>query len=300
MSLQKQSKQANEMYNSLFVWLLIALFILVAYSIASAETVKTNGESDYYTNSKRGYWWYEDPIKEEKKQEKKEEKVRVLPSMKDYSYEQLWNMHPDDFQALLMEFQKKAVQSPTEDNVVEYKTIQDIARRKALAYANVDAYVTQKYPEFNVGKDYPVAIPGRNALTMQMEKEKENKIMNEKNDFALLYFYSPSCPYCKEQDGILQYFVKKYGWQIKKINKDSNHSLALQFGIDTVPSLLLIYRNSQDYMPVSVGVASVADIEEKLFRGIRILKGEITPENWSIYDFQKGSSFDTKAHLRKR
>jgi conjugal transfer pilus assembly protein TraF len=36
-------------------------------------------------------------------------------------------------------------------------------------------------------------------------------------------------------------------------------------------------------------------MEERLYRGIRLLKGETTPENWSLYEFQKGQGFDVKA-----
>jgi len=44
---------------------------------------------------------------------------------------------------------------------MEDLTMQDIARRKALAYTNATMYVTQKYGElFNVNQVYPTAGPG--------------------------------------------------------------------------------------------------------------------------------------------
>jgi conjugal transfer pilus assembly protein TraF len=38
----------------------------------------------------------------------------------------------------------------------------------------------------------------------------------------------------------------------------------------------------------------MAEIEEKIYRGMRLLKGEITPEEYSLYEFQRGGSFDVK------
>ena len=70
------------------------------------------------------------------------------------------DMHPDDFQALLTDFQKKAVWRPTPENVEEYYYVQDIARRKALAFTNVAEYVMQKDPELSLSKDYPTVVPG--------------------------------------------------------------------------------------------------------------------------------------------
>ncbi len=162
--------------------------------------------SDYYKDAKKGWYWYEkQPVKPERKDEdKKQTAKRKLPSLKDYTMEDLWNMHPDDFQPLLKEFHKKAVQAPTEDNVRDYYTVQDVARRKSLAYTNVTGMVMQKYPELSVGTDYPTAIPGRNALVRQQTTEIHQRILRARDDYGLIYFYSPDCQYCLEQDGILQ------------------------------------------------------------------------------------------------
>jgi conjugal transfer pilus assembly protein TraF len=116
----------------IIVFLLSILIIAAANAgeqkIPVIESTLQEGKP-YYSDIKRGWWWYErapekekkvedSTLKEERESEKQEK--RILPSLKDYTYEQLWNMHPDDFQPLLMEFQKKAVMSPTEENVREY------------------------------------------------------------------------------------------------------------------------------------------------------------------------------------
>ena len=131
--------------------------------------------------------------KSQKKRRKGEPPPHRLPTLGDYAPDALWNMHPDDFQALLMDFQKKAVMAPTEANVREYYFIQDIARRKSLAFANVTATVMQKYPELSVAKDYPVTTPGRNALPRQEHHEIARERKDPEADYGLIYFYSPAC-----------------------------------------------------------------------------------------------------------
>ena len=269
-----------------------------AGDLSSARPVPDGGT--YHEGAKRGWWWYE-KMPEKKKEEEKRigEEPERSPRLDDYSTQRLWNMHPDDFQALLMTFQKKAVQSPTEENVKEYYTIQDIARRKSLAFANVTAAVMQKYPELSLAADSPITAPGRNAAVTQQTGEIESKIRNARDEFALLYFFSPSCPYCAEQETILGYFREKYRWEIKAVDTESDPGTSSLFGIKTTPTLLLIYRESRDQIPISTGVASLVEIEEKLYRGIRLLKGEITPEEYSLYEFQRGGAFDVKAPLRR-
>ena len=282
--------------NACLRWIFAGFALLVF--ILWGPTWAVSQESDYYRDMKKGWWWYQDPPKEAGKEKKKEpeqeKKTRRIPSMKDYSQEQLWKMHPDDFQELLMDFQKKAVMQLSEDSVNEYLIMQDIASKRSLAYANVAAYVQQKNPELGV-PEYSLATPGMVASTRMQNDEVERRIRAAKDDYALLYFYSPECEFCRAQDGILKYFQEKYGWEIRAYEMTS--SLASRLNVTIAPSTVLIYRNSRDYIPVSAGVMSLSDIERRLYRGIRALSGENTPQNFSLYEFQKGGSFDVDRPL---
>lgn len=288
------------------VILFSSLVILGGIALAQEPTLSREEERiqasvPYYKDYKKGWYWYE----KEKEQTKKEElptddrPKHRLPALRDYTAEMLWNMYPDDFQALLMDFQKKAVMTPTETNVAEYYYVQDIARRKSLAFANVTATVMQKYPELSVAKDYPTATPGRSALTRLQQEEMEKKIGTSMNDYGLIYFYSPACQYCMEQEKIVRYFEERYGWEVKKIDVTENARLASLFDVTTTPAIMLVYRRSQDPITVSTGVVSLEDMEERIYRGIRLLSGEISPEEYSLYDFQRGSTFDVHAPLLK-
>ena len=175
-------------------WLILCFSLwLISPSAACGTELQGNGGSvPYYDESKHGWWWYEkEPEKEKEKEEQATTGPKRLPSLKDYTMEEIWNMHPDEFEPLLREFLRKAVQSPTEENVREYYVLTDIARRKSLAFTNVAAFVWQKYPELSTAKDYPVAAPGRNAFARQALWEVEHTILSARSDFALLYFHSP-------------------------------------------------------------------------------------------------------------
>ena len=277
--------------------LILFFSVFLVTDLGHSADLSTGGPEDL--GPKQGWWWYE--REPEKKEEKKEpEKApNPAPSLSDHTTEELWNMHPDEFQALLMSLQKKAVRSPTIENVKEYYTIQDIARRKALAFANVAALVVQKYPELSLEGDFPNALPGKAAKVRQQAAEISQKIEQSKEDFALLYFFSPTCHFCAEQNDILRFFLEKYrGWQIRKIDISRNADLAEEFKVRAVPFLMLIHKNSKDFMPVSIGVVALTDMEERLYRGIRVLGKEITPEEFSMYEFQRGGGFDPAETLR--
>ena len=234
----------------------------------------------------RGYWWYEKPPKQEEK------KNNVQPKLPNYTVEQMMIMDPDKLREYAEQVTKEAIRVPTEENVRQHYLVQDLIRRKARAFTNVSEMVWQKYPELTTAKDNPLTTPGRNAMTKAQVEERRRKLAQSQKDYALLYFHSQDCQFCQAQDQILPHVVSRLGWHVKPIDIDDNPGLAGQLGVETVPALILISKESKDFFPVTTGVASVTEIESHLFRAIRLIRGETTPDNFNLYDFQKGGGYD--------
>jgi len=273
-------------------------------TVTSATADNVTGSEDtgntFYQNSKHGWFWYEDPPIEQATKLKPLKPPRNVPSLETSSIDELWNMHPDDFQELLNGLQKKAVQYPTEENILQYRVIQDVARRKALAYTNASMYVTQKYGDlFNVSQVYPTAGPGITARIQMQQDEIAQIISRAVGDHALLFFVSPGCGFCEKQAQILAYFVEKYGWQIKMVDISRQINAATRFNITITPTLLLIKRGQEKYMTVTTGVIALTELERKLYRAIRYLRGNTQGDNFLMYDFQKGTAFDPTSILNK-
>ncbi|WP_429886117.1 conjugal transfer protein TraF [Geoalkalibacter halelectricus] len=248
----------------------------------------------YGEPTKRGWWWYELPAPPSEEDDMPEaqppESGESAPAR--LSPEILRDLHPDAFQAYMQAMEKEAVRRPTVDNVRHYYEVQNIARQKAAAFTHVAEYVWQKYPELSVAKDYPLAAPGRAALTGAQVEERRLLLAAAREDFALLYFHAPDCSFCREQELILRYFSERFGWTVRPVDTARRPDLAARFGVETVPTLLLIHRESPEYLPVAAGVTSAAEIEARLYRGIRYLGGQVGPQDFGLYDFQRGGGFD--------
>jgi conjugal transfer pilus assembly protein TraF len=80
------------------------------------------------------------------------------------------------------------------------------------------------------------------------------------------------------------------------VDIDARPDLAERFEVKMTPYLMLIYRNAGDYFPVSIGVSTLEEIEDRVFRGIRLLSGEVSPETYTLYDFQRGGKLDVSGY----
>ena len=266
-------------------------------------------DAAFYQKHKEGWFWYKDPDPEQEQPDVISTNPETAPtenryrnsSLTEVEIDALWTMYPDDFQELLNHVQNLAVQDPSESNVLRYLVMQDVARRKALAYTNASMYVTQKYGDlFNVNQVYPAAKPGVTARVQMEQHEIGETIANGRSSHALIYFTSPTCGFCEKQNGVLNYFVEKYGWTIKPLDINRQSAIAARFGIETTPTLLLIKKGMEEYMTVAVGVVTLTELERKLYRAIRYLGGETRDDSFLLYDFQKGSALDPTSILKKK
>lgn len=278
------------------------------------ETIMEQNSSAhrFYQDSKRGWFWYEQrPI------EKEPEESPVAPlapgtsttpvdatekaarTIKEVPIEALWNMHPDDFQQLLNRHQKKAVQFPTEENVAMYLRTQDVARRKALAYTNTAQLITQQ-SAIGLGDVYPTSTAGSLARVQMQQEEVGQTIAGARGDHAILFFAKEGCGYCEKQAQVLAYFSEKYGWEVKPIDIGRQPDLAARFNITATPTLMLIKQGEERYMPISVGIIALSEMEQKLFQAIRFLRGDTSPESFTTHDFEKGSGLDPTSILRQQ
>lgn len=273
---------------------------ITAFSLFTALPALSAGQSGYYRDSQKGWWWGERTVEEEpeQKEEKKvapkkeEQEPWVPPPLSAYKYDDVWNMHPDQFYELQEAYKKKAVQDPSYENTKDYYELSEIARKKSSAFTSASQYVWQKHPELTVAKDYPIATPGNMSRVANISGERRAVLRKNQDKYALIFFWKPGCSYCEDQKKILSWFESQTGWIVKPVNILENPRAAAKVGVEITPTTILIKKGSKDHFPVSAGVISAEEVEDKTYRAVRLLNGEITPQEYSTYDFQKGGGFD--------
>lgn len=289
---------------------LLALLVLMLLPTDGASAA-------YYTDSDRpGYYWGKDPVEPEEeeeppksqaapasKQEQKDEpkkyewESRQELRFSDFTPQQLWDMKPKELGALLEAFKDQSVWRPTEQHVHDTYAMIDVARRKSAAFANVQQYVVNKYPEISTERDYPSSFPGKEAVRVSRTKEVEARVAEAAGQYGLIYFWKPGCPYCEAEEKILKHFVASRRFDVQPVNIQEHPRIAEQFGITITPSLILIKRGNSQPLPISYGVISLDELEARVFNGVRLLDGQTTPEQYGVRDFEKGGAFDPTAPL---
>jgi conjugal transfer pilus assembly protein TraF len=266
-----------------------------------ADNLPQEEQKSWWKDRRRGWYWKEEPPTVTSPPKEVEKKPEYIPVLKRYTYKDLWNMHPEEYAKLMKESLNRAIQTLSVDDVKEYLILQDIATRKAKAYSAVAGYVVATNPDLNMEKDFPITYGGRVAYLKEQAKDLREYILNNSQNYAILYFSKQGCPYCSVMDGVTKRFLDRYpGWIIKKLDIHEYPSLAERFNVTVTPTLIMVKRGSEDWLPVAFGAMSLSDLEESVYRTLRLLNKEITPEEWWTMRFQEGGSFDPLLYIKQQ
>lgn len=161
--------------------------------------------------------------------------------------------------------------SPSEENVKDYLKLQDVAIKRSRKYMDMFMYVVQKNPELSKENEIPTSKFGQDEKHRLKKEQIENTLAANKEEYATLFFYSPDCGYCEKQMQVLEYFMEQTGWLIKPVNIKSDQKAAQNFKISVTPSIVMVKRNSPDWLLISSGLIALSDLQERLVRGMEYI-----------------------------
>ena len=258
----------------------VAVFIVLLSFYCLRSYANTNTEHI-------GYWWYQDP--KPSTELEADLKYKLAPMR---SQAELMMLHPKELEKILEERLDYAVWKGDPEKIADYYKVQDIVRRKALMFTALSEYTMMLYPELNAKSQYHVSNAGQKTEKNVRKDQINARIIKEKDNYALIVFTSPKCSYCPTQVNTLHYFSDRHAWNFREINIDQNSALAARYNVTTTPMTIMIKKDSDRWMPVSIGLSAVVTIEENAYRSIRLLSGEITPQEYITPEHQRDGFFD--------
>lgn len=262
----------------------------------ASKGLNPKNDKVFYDDRQKGWYWYEAGKEgKETKTSTSTEYSATQPSIKGplkYSYNEMWVMYPDDFKAYSAKVTKRAVQFPTEENIKHFLEVMDVTRRKSAAFTAAVNYVAQKDALYTRENTHPITAPGLKVMKDIRYHEIDSLIRNSRKEFALIMFTQPGCGFCIAQTDILSFFEETFGWPLRMVNIKENPAAGARFGVEQTPSIMLVHKETKDYLRISSGVISLSKLKLRLYRSIRMMKNEILPEQWGTYDFEKGTGGD--------
>lgn len=243
--------------------------------------------------SKQGYWWYEAPklADQDQKEDPDALKKPTIPPMKELA---TWT--PPKIRKLIEEQRDYAATVLTVDAVSDFWRLQDFARRKARAFAGVTQIAMLQHPELNSKSANPMVGDARSELTAEKDTIRRAYLRARANEFALVMFSRSTCGYCRVQWPIIQRFQEEMGWQVTLMDVDQRPDVKERFGVEVTPTTMLIRRNSRQRMVIASGVEAYPNLTQMAYQAVRLLTGDIRPEQFMTGPGEDDGFFDALAN----
>lgn len=257
--------------------------IIASFSPVGAQVVAQPAET-----SKQGYWWYETPPPPAPPptDDTPVEKPAIPPMA------QLATWSPARIHKLIESQRDYAATVLTVDAVADFWRLEDFARRKARAFAGVTQLAMLEHPELNSKSANPMVGDARDQLLAVKDDTRRVYLRAHANEFGLVMFSRSSCGYCRVEWPIVQRFRDEMGWQVTLMDLDQRPDLKERFGVDVTPTTMIIRRNSQQRLVIAAGVEAYPNLAQMTYQAVRLLTGDIRPEQFMTGAGEEGGFFD--------
>jgi conjugal transfer pilus assembly protein TraF len=243
------------------------------------------------TEPRQGYWWYQaPPPKDATPQPEALAKPRIPPMA------ELATWTPPKIRKLIEEQRDYAATVLTVDAVADFWRLQDFARRKSRAFAGVTQLALLQHPELNSRSANPMVGDARAEMTAEKDALRRQYLRSRSQEFALVMFSRAACGYCRVQWPIIQRFQDETGWQVTLQDIGMKPGLGSRFGVEVTPTTMLIRRNSQQRMVIATGVEAYPNLIQTAYQAVRLLSGDIRPEQFLTGAGEEKGFFDALAN----
>ena len=254
----------------------------LVHPISFTKSAQANDSNGFYEDKNRGWYKYEviavdEDIDNQTDNISKEFKL-VKPIV---PWERIDTMHPKEFSQVLEKVESYAMSYRSLETFEDYARLRSVALNRSMEFANVGALWSQLNPQDSNESWYPMSGYGRASYQVATSDIKTEYLRENKDKFGLLYFYRNDCPYCVRQTPIIEFYENKNGWDVIYINADESPDALIKFKVETVPTMVLVDRASEKWLPLTVGLHTMDEIEDRVYRTIKYIKGDTNEKDFN-------------------
>ena len=239
--------------------------------VAAQEKAIEPRHSPYWTDSQRGWHFYEDP---EPDPVERRSPMTVPPKAAPQKAPELAQF--EQLQKTLDEYRTIAIMQPTEANVRRYMELEAKIVGQASRFADVAQRVAWATPELDPTlHGRPVNAKALEIFEQDQRQARSRAIAALGKDHVLFFFFRSDCPYCHAFAPTLQAFQARHGITVVPVSVDGgglpgfanprrDNGIARTLNVTQVPALFLAQPFTGKIAPIGFGVLSESQLLERI------------------------------------
>jgi len=243
---------------------LLALSITIYFSANSFAQ-----SSNFYCEERDlgGQFYCEIPLEEE---------VELVPPPPDSTPSEIEEFNK--FKKALDDARALAVFTGEREHVEAYMVLQKQAGEMSSRFMEEYQVIGWQNPSLSYASAVPVNTGAKRVYRAERRQEVERHNRKIKHEYGVYYFYSKSCPACRQFSPVVKMLSARYGLTVIPIAKRGQESeewpgtlvengIGERLGLygDVTPALVLFNAKEETGVPISYGVVALEDLENRIY-----------------------------------
>lgn len=184
---------------------------------------------------------------------------------------------------------ERAMDSPTEENIRAYRSLQRVMLDKAALFREGFMKAVMNDPVLNENNNYPRAQFGVNQVNDRVNRAKNEVVAALREKVGIWFFFQGSCDFCEIQAPVIKSFAERYGFVVLPISLDgqplrnnvfpefkTDAGQAAALGVQMTPTTVLA-KPPDDFALVSQGLIAADELTTRVSEAA-VEKGWVEPE----------------------
>ena len=253
---------------------ILALWVLLV-AVASAFAAEPSAPLRYWSDTWRGWHFYEEPESELEHRALPPPRPARSPS-KPIPNRPAELIEFEQLQKALEETRHIAVMRPTEANVRRYMELEAQVVARASTFADMAQRIAWASPELDPTlRGRPVNAKALEVFDNLQMAQRSDAIGALGRDHVLLFFFRGDCPYCHAFAPALQAFQARHGIRVVAVSVDGgampgfadarrDNGISRTLQVSQVPAVYLAQPFTGVITPIGFGVLSEAQLLERI------------------------------------
>lgn len=193
----------------------------------------------------------------------------------------------------LEEFQQRAIDDPTPENVSAFLYVQRAMLDKSQRFAEAVARAVQMDPYLNQNLRRPIAGFGNLAFAREMQAARQEVLGKVAQQAGIFFFFQSTCKQCEIQAPVLKSLQDLYGFVVFPVSVDGqplanglypsyavDKGQAQVLGVVKTPAMFLGRPQGREVVPLGQNTMARDQLEQAILVAAREA-GWITPEEFN-------------------
>ena len=249
--------------------------LCVLATIAAPVSRAQDAAARYWSDTWRGWHFYEDPEPEATTQREAPRRSSPLaPKPQPAKLPEIVEF--ERLQKAVEQTRTIAIMRPTEANVRRYMELEAKVVARASTFADMAQRIAWATPELDPTlQGRPVNAKALEVFEQQQISQRSESIGALGRDHVLFFFFRGDCPYCHAFAPTLEAFQARHGIKVVAISMDGgpmsgfpdarrDNGIATTLKVNQVPAVYLAQPFTGKITPIGFGVLSEAQLLERI------------------------------------